>query len=155
MGMFTDSFRHILEDDSAFCSLLFEFVVDRGRVILSSYASEVFFFCFRDLEAFENSFDVCRDLISFCHYPFLSFCRSFSFFGGGKRRFCIVDDIVELEAGKVGSECWIFAFTKNFQTMQPMLKHSIWLVEVSGNLSNSIGGESFEKDFIGNGVCLF
>jgi hypothetical protein len=123
-------------------------MVDGGRVVLSSYAGEVFFFCFGDLEAVENGFDFCRDLVPlvirfFGREPFS--CE----FG-----FCVIYKVFELEAGKVGSEGGIFAIKKNLQTMQSMLKHSIWLVEVCGNLFDSVCCKSFEKGFVGNGVCL-
>jgi hypothetical protein len=113
---------------------------------LSSNASEVFFFCFGDLEAVENGFDFCGDLV-----PLVIG------FGGGvscEFGFRVIYDIFKLETGKVWSKGGTFTVKKNLQTMQSMLKHSIWLVEVCGNLFNSVCGESFEEGFVGNGVCL-
>jgi hypothetical protein len=59
-----------------------------------------------------------------------------------------------VERGEIWSKFWIFGLLKNLQTMQSMLKHSIWLVEVGRNLSDGVFGESFKKDFIGNGICF-
>jgi hypothetical protein len=74
VGIFTDGFCHIFENDSAFFSFFFEFMVDDGRVILSAHSCEIFFFAFGDLEAVEDVSDICRDSISFRSYR-ISFFR--------------------------------------------------------------------------------
>jgi hypothetical protein len=57
-------FRHILENNSALFSFFLELVIHDGRVILSTYSCEVFFFCFGDLETVEDVFDVGGDFFS-------------------------------------------------------------------------------------------
>ena len=136
-------------------------MVDHGGIVLPSYSREVFFFCFGDLEFIEDISDVLRDLVpgGDCSVRtprplplrFALGQRPAPLRKGG----CIVDNIIIVQSTDIRSKIWMLTFTKNFQTMESVLEHSVWLVKILRNTANSFLTEPFEKYIILNLVRLF